>query len=695
MATIAALDVLLRLNSEGFARAVDDVSSRMKSMGKQMEDVGRTMSTTITAPLVGVGTAAVAASETVSNALRTIRAGTGATGDDLKGLEGVFRNLAGQVPASMEQIATAVSDLNTRTGATGQTLEELAETHLRLAAITGEDLGAQIRTTTRLFADFGVATEDQAGALDTLFRVSQSTGIEVGRLSDTTTNYGVQLRQLGLGLEESVSLLGAWEKEGVATEKILAGLSTGTRNLAERASESGTTVSAEFLKIRDAIKNSSEAQAIQIAQSVFGARAATDLAEVIRSGRFEFEDYAKALDNSTDTILGVSKETESLGQQFGQLGQQVALAIEPIGVALVGAIQSAMPIIEGMISVIGTLANLFVSLPEPVQGVIIVLAGLLAAAGPVILILGKIFTAVSVLAPVFAVAGGAIAAIVSGPFLAIIGTAALVVAAIVAIYHTAKLIWQFKDEIIAAFSSVINFFAGPVIKGIEMVTNGFKWMYDRVVGNSYVPDMIDEIEFQFSRLEQVMVQPALISTGQVTAAFGNMAGQVVSAVSRISGSLSGDLAAKFKAMETGISWTAWREVTPTDGVIAPPPPRKPSAPSKSNLAAQFMKTNPNSQDQATIDYYAELDRKANERREKEYQEALEKYESFSPATTGGGFNPLAPMSQASAPVYNIQVSNITLPDVKDPKAFFDQLIEEASRRARAGGGNPFVNLMEA
>ena len=268
------------------------------------------------------------------------------------------------------------------------------------------------------------------------------------------------------------------------------------------------------------------------------------------------------------------------------------------------------------------------------------------------------------------------------------------VAAIYAIYNTGKLIWQFKDEIFAAFGAIIGFFGGAVIKGIEKVTDAFKWMYDRVVGNSYVPDMIDEIEIQFARLEAAMVQPALTATGQVTSAFRNMSGEVTSAVAKISGSLAGDLAEKFAAMNTGISWTAYRPITSFENAIMmPPPPPKPKAKPPSNLAGSYMAANMWKQDPQKLAELRAEDERINALQRKENEERTSAMQAVSPMA-GAAFGAPA-MSQMSAPVYNIQVSNITLPDVTDARAFFDQLIEEASRRARAGGGNPFVNLMEA
>lgn len=61
---------------------------------------------------------------------------------------------------------------------------------------------------------------------------------------------------------------------------------------------------------------------------------------------------------------------------------------------------------------------------------------------------------------------------------------------------------------------------------IEWVTKGFRDMYIAVVGNSYVPDMIDGIASEFSRLDTVMVRPALKAANDVEEATRELARRV-------------------------------------------------------------------------------------------------------------------------------------------------------------------------
>lgn len=65
-----------------------------------------------------------------------------------------------------------------------------------------------------------------------------------------------------------------------------------------------------------------------------------------------------------------------------------------------------------------------------------------------------------------------------------------------------------------------------VMDKARAVGDAFFQLYDRVVGHSYVPDMVDGIAGEFGRLPDVMVNPALDATKQVGASFADMGKRV-------------------------------------------------------------------------------------------------------------------------------------------------------------------------
>lgn len=68
---------------------------------------------------------------------------------------------------------------------------------------------------------------------------------------------------------------------------------------------------------------------------------------------------------------------------------------------------------------------------------------------------------------------------------------------------------------------------------INGVIGWFAEMYDRVVGHSYIPDMVEEIGQAIQRLREKLQQPVAVYTRQVIESFGTMEEEVVASVMRM------------------------------------------------------------------------------------------------------------------------------------------------------------------
>jgi len=233
----------------------------------------------------------------------------------------------GTIPAGAGEVGTAIADLNTRLGSPGKPLQNMATRFLELSRITGTDVASNIKEVTRLFGNWNVAAEEQTGMLDYLFKVSQSTGIGVDRLSTLTTQYGSTLRGLGFDLKDSVAVLGKFEKGGVNIEAALAGMKMGLGNLAGK----GITDPVEALDelARQVKEAGTEIEAVSIAAEVFGARGAAEMAAAIRSGNLDLGDFVTMLDASEETVLTAADASMSLGDRMAILQHKAEKALEP------------------------------------------------------------------------------------------------------------------------------------------------------------------------------------------------------------------------------------------------------------------------------------------------------------------------------------------------------------------------------
>ena len=124
------------------------------------------------------------------DAADAIRIGTGATGDALDGLLDDFDAVYKSVPTTMEDASKAIADYNTRLGLTGPQLQEISKQAIQVSDMLGDDLGSVIEESSQAFQQWNIDADDMGGAMDYIFKVSQSTGMgftdlmaEIGRAS--------------------------------------------------------------------------------------------------------------------------------------------------------------------------------------------------------------------------------------------------------------------------------------------------------------------------------------------------------------------------------------------------------------------------------------------------------------------------------------------------------------------------------
>ena len=279
----------------------------------------------------GVGIAAFSVAQELEEAMAIVAKKTGESGEALKGYEEIVRKLFRENPVEgYGQVAEALAAVRVASGATGADLEKLTQHYLSLAEVTGSDLGSSILLGSRLFGDWSISTEHQTEALDALFVASRSTGTSIEGLAEKAVTYGTKFRLLGFSLEETLGLLGKWEKEGVSTEKALSGLGQAITNMTKGGVRD---LGQGWRDLTDSIKNAStEGEAINKAVKYFGADAGPDMAAAIRENRFELGGLVEVLSKASGAILKADEDTSTLGDALHSLKNTAKdKLLEPLG----------------------------------------------------------------------------------------------------------------------------------------------------------------------------------------------------------------------------------------------------------------------------------------------------------------------------------------------------------------------------
>lgn len=232
---------------------------------------------------------------------------TGATGEAAKELEESYNNVAHNIVGDMGDIGSALGEVNTRFGFTGQELEDATESFLKFADITGTDATSAVQLVSRAIENSGMEAKDYTKLLDILAKAGQSTGVSVSSLTESVTKNGATLRQLGYTTEESVAMLAKFEKEGVNTDTVLAGM----KKAVAAWGKEGKNAKLEYSKtLAEIMRTEDIAKASEIAIEAFGSKAGPELVEDIQAGKLEYKDFLDVLQKSEGTVTNTYEATQ-------------------------------------------------------------------------------------------------------------------------------------------------------------------------------------------------------------------------------------------------------------------------------------------------------------------------------------------------------------------------------------------------
>lgn len=262
----------------------------------------------------------------------TIRVGTGASGEALQGMVDIAKRIGRSVPVEYSKIGSVVADLNTRLGLSGDTLEKVASQYLEAGRLLGQDVN--IQKTTAAFSAFGIQGEQVIDAMDNLFRVSQATGVGMNELASAAQQAAPSMKTLGFSFEDTIAMVGAFDKAGLNSTAVMASLSKGLVTLAKKGEEPKAAFKRVTGEIQGFLDKGNEAAALELASKIFGTRGAMQFIEAMKSGQLSAGDMMKSIGATDDSILGLAEETMDFAEQWTLLKNRALEALEPLGSAV-------------------------------------------------------------------------------------------------------------------------------------------------------------------------------------------------------------------------------------------------------------------------------------------------------------------------------------------------------------------------
>ena len=444
------LMVRIRADNSELDKAVIESSRRMEQVGKRLDRMGRSLSLNVTAPILALGAGAVASSIKFEDAMAGVAKTVDVSAETIAALGEEFKALSEQIPVAATELAN------------------IGEAAGQLGIETNNILGF-----TRVMADLGVATNltstEAATDLARLANITQMPQEQFDRLGATIVALGNNLattereivsmglrlagagKQLGLTEAQVLALGGALssvgieaESGGTAMSKVMAEMAIAVGKGGEKLEQFGQIAGMTGEEFAEAFEEDAAdalvtfveglgrlsdegVNVFQVLESVeFGNQRVRDaLLRAAGAGdlmRRSLELGTKAWRENTALTIEAEKFYATLGNQLKIVWNQIRNMAAEMGDNLKPAVLALIDASKPVFGLLRDMIKGFSELPTGVQAGAIGLVTLTAAAGPALVAIASLMTAIGVLKGAAALGGlatllspaGAVLTVVAG-----------------------------------------------------------------------------------------------------------------------------------------------------------------------------------------------------------------------------------------------------------------------------------------
>lgn len=411
----------------------DSLSAGQKftSVGQGLKTVGSTLSKAVTVPLLAAGIASTKTAVDFESAFAGVKKTVNATDEELSKLEKGIRSMAKEMPTAATEIA-GVAEAAGQLGIKTPNILDFTKTMVMLGDSTNMSAEEAATSLARLANITGMSQTD----FDRLGSTIVALGNNLATTESEITAMGLRLAgagsQVGMTEAQIMSFAGALSSVGIEAEaggsafsKVMIDMQLsaekGGKKLQQFASVAGMS-SSEFKKAfeKDAtsailafIKGLGDAESK--GQSAIGILDKMGIREVrLRDALLRAagasDVFSEALEIGTQAWDENTALTNEANQRYETMASKMAMLknkLVDIGITIGNAL---MPFVENLVTKIGDLADWFSNLDSSTQGVILTIAGVVAAIGPALMIIGQMSIGIGALIGFFGKAKLAIAA---------------------------------------------------------------------------------------------------------------------------------------------------------------------------------------------------------------------------------------------------------------------------------------------
>lgn len=509
-------------------RAFNDSSAtattKVGALGSAFKDVGSSMTKNLTVPIAGAGAAVVGVAAKFESAMSDVAAISGASGDELQALTDKAQEMGATTKFSASESAAALKYMAMAGWDTEAMLNGINGV-MQLAAASGEDLASTSDIVTDAMTAFGLSADQSTRFANVLAQTANRSNTSVALMGETFKYVAPVAGALGYSIEDASVAIGLMANSGIKGSQAGTSLKNVLTNLAKPTDQVQSymdklnislTDSAGNVKplnqllneMRDGFKGLTEAEKAEYAAGIAGKEGMSGLLAIVNSSQVDFDNLTEAINNSSGAAQNVANVMmDNLGGQLTILKS----TLEGIAISFGNIL---LPAVKKVVSSLQNFLNWLNGLTDGQKQLVVTIATIVAAIGPVLLIIGKLITAVTniikvvnVLKPAFAALNAVMAA---NPIAIVVLAIAGLVTALVTLYNKneefrnfVNTAWaQIKEVISGVVNALVNFFTVTIPGAIDSVIAWFQTLVDSISNffTVVIPEKINELVRWFMEL---------------------------------------------------------------------------------------------------------------------------------------------------------------------------------------------------
>ena len=478
---------LRRLQEEAASTSValskiDQAGKKMEAFGDSVTHAGQSIMPASMA-VAGLGAAAVKTAADFDAGMSKVAAISGATGEDLDALRDKAREMGAKTKFSASEAASAMEYMAMAGWKTEDMLGGI-EGIMNLAAASGEDLATTSDIVTDALTAFGMTAQDSAHFADILAAASSNANTNVAMMGETFKYCAPIAGALGFSAEDVAEAIGLMANAGIKSTQAGTALRTIMNNLSGEVKITGKALgevtiattntdgsmrdlSDILADCRGAFSQLSESERAQAAEALVGKNAMSGFLALMNAAPEDIEKLSTAIENCDGTAAQMAETMQdNLAGQLTILKSQLEELAISFGEML-------MPAIRAIVSRVQAFVDKLNGMSESQRKAVLTIGLIIAALGPLLVILGTVISKVGVAMQgfvklatgvkklgvavkagtgIFGKLGAALGGI-SAPVLAVIAVIAVLVAAFKHLWDTNE---EFRNAITAIWSGIVS-----------------------------------------------------------------------------------------------------------------------------------------------------------------------------------------------------------------------------------------------